>query len=67
MDFYAPKKKGERIPFDKREYLPGKWHKEDKKKISKGESKEKNKAINVVPSLIEIQKKLDKALKKLQK
>ena len=59
MDFSAPKKKGERIPFDKREYLPGKWRSEDNKKIGKGNN----------PSIdkIEIQKKLDKALKKLKK
>jgi hypothetical protein len=59
MDPRAPKKKGERIPFEKREYLPGKWRKEDKKKIGKSKNRPEDK--------IEIQKKLDAALKKLRK
>jgi hypothetical protein len=59
MDSRAPKKKGERIPFEKREYLPGKWRKEDKKKIGKSKTRPEDK--------IEIQKKLDAALKKLRK
>jgi hypothetical protein len=59
MDPRAPKKKGERIPFEKREYLPGKWRKEDKKKIGESNTRPEDK--------IEIQKKLDAALKKLRK
>lgn len=59
MDFKAPKKKGERIPFEKREYMPGKWRSEDKKNIGKSKVRPVDK--------IEIQKKLDAALKKLRK
>lgn len=59
MDFRAPKKKGERIPFEKREYMPGKWGKGDDKKIGKPKRSPIDK--------IEIQKKLDAALKKLKK
>lgn len=59
MDFKAPKKKGERIPFEKREYLPGKWRNSDDKKVGKPKELPIDK--------IEIQKKLDAALKKLRK
>jgi hypothetical protein len=59
MDFYAPKKKPEVTHYENKERLPGKWHKEDKKKIGK----RKGEARDLVP----IQKKLDAILKKLSK
>jgi hypothetical protein len=59
MDFYAPKKKPEVTHYENKERLPGKWHKEDKKKIGKRKGGPQD--------LVEIQKKLDYILKKLGK